>query len=370
MRPDRIRCAAIYSTMTAWMGPKMARMARIRTIKPEFFLHEELRDLEEEVGLPVRLAFIGLWCHSDKHGRFHWSPRRLKAGILPYDDVDFVAILDALHRAGFIARYACPTRDGRVPHACPTRDGRVNDDSVTREFDHENGCFGFIPSFKKHQIINNREADSDIPPPPSEFDVNTSRRNTLTRAPRVPHACPTRARNLHAGREGKGREGKGTISNTRETENESGSITQATEKPIVPVVAVAEKPPESPPIPAGFRPWDCDGSIDRLAEELGRIRSAAGFGPAPVQVSRLERGLYSDARCDISDEGLIAIWRWMWTSNEQRAAYLRKGKFITFRFLLEKFAEYADVSAQPPPPDRMELLRLRNEAERAKAAAQ
>lgn len=35
-------------------------MARIRTIKPEFFLHDELFELEKETGLPVRLTFIGL----------------------------------------------------------------------------------------------------------------------------------------------------------------------------------------------------------------------------------------------------------------------------------------------------------------------
>ncbi len=58
-------------------------MARIRTIKPEFFLHDELFELEKETGLPVRLAFIGLWTQCDREGRFKWRPLRLKAAILP-----------------------------------------------------------------------------------------------------------------------------------------------------------------------------------------------------------------------------------------------------------------------------------------------
>jgi hypothetical protein len=33
---------------------------RIRTVKPEFFRHEELYELEKQTGLPLRLAFIGV----------------------------------------------------------------------------------------------------------------------------------------------------------------------------------------------------------------------------------------------------------------------------------------------------------------------
>jgi hypothetical protein len=81
-------------------------MGRIRTIKPEFFTHEELFDLEEREGLPVRLAFIGLWTICDREGRFKWRPRSIKAQILPYDNVDFSRVLDALATRGFVVRYA------------------------------------------------------------------------------------------------------------------------------------------------------------------------------------------------------------------------------------------------------------------------
>lgn len=109
---------------------------RIRTIKPEFFLHEELFDLEQETGLPVRLAFIGLWCQADREGRFQWRPRTLKAGILPFDDTDFGRVLDALATRGFVVSYTCAGER-----------------------------YGYIPSFTKHQAVNNRESESDLPDP-------------------------------------------------------------------------------------------------------------------------------------------------------------------------------------------------------------
>jgi hypothetical protein len=68
-------------------------MARIRTIKPEFFRHADLYEAEKETGLPLRLAFAGLWTAADREGRFKWRPRELKLDCLPHDEVDFHACL-------------------------------------------------------------------------------------------------------------------------------------------------------------------------------------------------------------------------------------------------------------------------------------
>jgi hypothetical protein len=141
---------------------------RIRTIKPEFFLHDGLYELEAESGLPVRLGFIGLWCAADREGRFKWEPRKLGVQILPWDNVEFSRVLHALATRGFIRCYA------------------------------SEGCdYGVIPSFTAHQVINNREKESDLPEPTEYKDCDAC----PTRAPRVPHAGKA---------EGKGREGKGT----------------------------------------------------------------------------------------------------------------------------------------------------------------
>ena len=132
---------------------------RIRTIKPEFFLHDGLWEAEQAEKLPLRIAFIGIWCAADREGRFAWEPRRLGVAILPYDQVDFSRVLHALTTRGFIVKY------------------RVND-----------RWFGVIPSFSKHQVINNREADSVIPSPDDAQEVATLDDACPTRAPRVTHA--------------------------------------------------------------------------------------------------------------------------------------------------------------------------------------
>lgn len=111
-------------------------MARIRTVKPEVFKHEDLFDLEKQTGLPIRFAWIGLFTVCDREGRFKWMPRRLGAELLPYDNVDFEAVLDTLLEANLIHKY---------------------------EFNGE--LFGCIPTFLKHQVINVREAQSVIPAP-------------------------------------------------------------------------------------------------------------------------------------------------------------------------------------------------------------
>jgi hypothetical protein len=150
-------------------------MARIRTIKPEFFRHEGLFELERECCLPVRVAFAGLWTAADREGRFKWSPKTLKLDCLPFDECDFSRVLDALSTRGFIVKYVV---DGRE--------------------------FGFIPSWNEHQVINNRESESVLPEP-TESSIES---NTSTRAPRVTVASPTPLVQVQG--EGKGREGKGT----------------------------------------------------------------------------------------------------------------------------------------------------------------
>ncbi len=144
-------------------------MARIRTVKPSFFHHEGLFDLEAETGLPVRLAFIGLWTCCDRDGRFAWRPRSLKSEVLPFDSCDFSRVLDALATRGFLVRY---TLNGEE--------------------------YGYIPSWKKHQFINHREAASILPQPVQNEHVDASGARqarvddvTATREPREQDARAT-----------------------------------------------------------------------------------------------------------------------------------------------------------------------------------
>ena len=75
-------------------------MARIRSIKPDFFLDYPLAKLDPR----VRLFFIGLWCQADKAGRLRDEPEKLKVQILPWDDIAAETCLVAL-TPSFIVRY-------------------------------------------------------------------------------------------------------------------------------------------------------------------------------------------------------------------------------------------------------------------------
>lgn len=103
-------------------------MARIRTIKPEFFTSADILALT-----PLsRLFYVSLWCEADREGLLKWDTETLKFRYFPKDKVDIDAMADELMENGLI----------RI---------LVGDDD--REY-------AEIPSFKNHQVINNREADS------------------------------------------------------------------------------------------------------------------------------------------------------------------------------------------------------------------
>ncbi len=222
---------------------------RIRTIKPEFFLHDGLYDLEAETGLPVRVAFIGLWCAADREGRFQWSERRLKALILPYDDVDFSRVLHALVTRGFLVKYA------------------------------SNGeWFGAIPSFKKHQIINNKEKASDLPEVTNTEQLDAS----TTRDSREGHACH---------KEGKGKEGKGTcIAPTPSTPASNADFPPKPDGLIEPEMRHEPKQVKRDEVYEAL--GDIDGGWQKLTESAkGRVRRALKEirdSDPTVTVSRLD----------------------------------------------------------------------------------
>ncbi|HQC99488.1 MAG TPA: hypothetical protein PK306_27655, partial [Aquabacterium sp.] len=156
-------------------------MARIRTIKPEFFRHEALFEAERETGLPLRLAFAGLWTVADREGRFKWRPRAMKLDVLPYDDVDFAAVLDRLADRGFVVRY------------------EVGGD-----------VFGAIPSWSSHQVINNRESASLLPSPPVDAcPTRDPRVDDVTTTPGASRCDASTTPLVRAQVEGKGKEGNG-----------------------------------------------------------------------------------------------------------------------------------------------------------------
>lgn len=138
-------------------------MARIRTIKPEFFTSEDIVSLSPM----ARLFYVALWCEADREGRMQWKPKTFKMRYFPADDCDINALCEEITNAGLVCLYG----DG----------------------------LAYIPSFAKHQHVNPRESVSTIPPP--------SGNPTISRVSDA-SAPVSDAQVGREGREGKGREGK------------------------------------------------------------------------------------------------------------------------------------------------------------------
>ena len=85
-------------------------MARIRTIKPTFFISTSIA----QISYTTRLTFVGLWTYVDDSGRGVDDKRLIKAALWPLDDKHGAnrveADLVSLEKHGFIERY---THDGR-----------------------------------------------------------------------------------------------------------------------------------------------------------------------------------------------------------------------------------------------------------------
>jgi hypothetical protein len=138
-------------------------MARIRTIKPDFFTSEDVVTLSPL----ARLLYIATWQEADREGRFVWRPKTLKLRYLPGDQCDIDQLAAELVSSGLVVPYQAGAQ-----------------------------TYAEIPTFAKHQVINNRESASTIPP--RATDASCTRDQRVTDATTTPLM----------GKEGKGKEGK------------------------------------------------------------------------------------------------------------------------------------------------------------------
>jgi hypothetical protein len=137
-------------------------MARIRSIKPEFFSSLSIADLSRD----ARLLFIGLWTYVDDDGRGIADPRLIKAHVFPLDD-DLPAprvaeLIDELLAKGRVRRYDVTDR-----------------------------TFLVVVNFSEHQRIN-RHIPSRLPAPPSDDETpgqshDVSAHDSLTEDAVNPH---------------------------------------------------------------------------------------------------------------------------------------------------------------------------------------
>lgn len=106
-------------------------MARIRTVKPEFWTDEKV----VECSIPARLLFIGLFNFANDLGCLERSPKRIKMQIFPADSIDCEPLICELITHGLLTEYSVNGSD----YLC-------------------------IKGFSKHQKIN-RPSATKIPSP-------------------------------------------------------------------------------------------------------------------------------------------------------------------------------------------------------------
>jgi hypothetical protein len=127
-------------------------MARIRTIKPEFWTDERIG----EVSVSARLLLIGSLNFADDEGGLERSSKQLKAQIFPYDSIDCEPLVLELLRVGLLIEY----------------------EVADRKYLH-------IKGFSKHQKVENK-AKPRIP----LYDPSLITNITLTESSPSPHREP------------------------------------------------------------------------------------------------------------------------------------------------------------------------------------
>lgn len=84
-------------------------MARIRTIKPEFWTSEQVMSVSRD----ARLLFIGMWNFADDGGNQQANTKTIKAQVFPYDDLpeaDINELIGELLGVGLLETYEADCR--------------------------------------------------------------------------------------------------------------------------------------------------------------------------------------------------------------------------------------------------------------------
>lgn len=138
-------------------------MARIRTIKPEFWTSEQVL----ECSPMARLLFIGIWNFCDDAGNHVASLRTIKANVLPGDDIDSTTIqglLDELYANDLVDFYVVDNK--RYLHVTGWHHQRIDRPTYKH------------PEYKKGEndeksIEARRTLDTQSPPEGNEKEGNS-----------------------------------------------------------------------------------------------------------------------------------------------------------------------------------------------------
>ena len=148
-------------------------MARIRSIKPDFWVDEKIVTLS----FAARLLFIGLWNFADDDGRMVYSPHKIKMQIFPADSLDISELFGEIRRESLVVVYKVGEIEYlQILHF--SRHQKIDKRSPSK-----------LPAYESGVMCENKDLDNTVqlfPPNPPE-------------SPRIPTT------------EGKGREGNKSI---------------------------------------------------------------------------------------------------------------------------------------------------------------
>lgn len=168
-------------------------MARIRTIKPEFWTSEQVMSVSRD----ARLLFIGMWNFADDGGNQQANTKTIKAQVFPYDDLpeaNINELIGELLGVGLLETYEADCR-----------------------------WYWNIPTWKKHQRID--QPTYRHPGPDGTVSQNPARRRGGSSS--VQEVFGEQSANAQqvfdAGKERNGREGKGE----ERTDSRESAVDQA-----------------------------------------------------------------------------------------------------------------------------------------------
>ena len=184
-------------------------MARIRTVKPEFWTAEQIMELSRD----ARLLFIGMWNFCDDRGVHPAAYKTLKAEVFPGDDItstEIQSMVSELLEQKLIVEFEQDNR--RWWHVTGWKHQIINRPSASR---YPKPPHAFVPQPLAAGQDDPKEHDDDPPADndgDTEFDghhapINDGSRSDhggLTESSRSPHGAITE----DSLREGKGRERK------------------------------------------------------------------------------------------------------------------------------------------------------------------
>jgi hypothetical protein len=120
-------------------------MARIRSVKPEFWLDPTLTRLSRD----ARMLYIALWNMADEHGRLLGDARVIKGQVFPYDD-DLT-----------------PSRINELI-------GELIAGSKAVRYEIDDAPYVYLPNLSKHQRLEPEKVPSRLPAPPAQAsDLHT-----------------------------------------------------------------------------------------------------------------------------------------------------------------------------------------------------